>query len=525
MAAVIGKPEPDLQSALDRLTEAGLVLTQGVPPYASYIFKHALIQDAAYSTMLRARRQQLHSTIALLLEKQFSEVGGSTPEVVAQQFERAGQNEKAIAYWRQAGERDLRRFAMKESITHYSNALNLIAAMPETPERSGLELAVRLGLALAQQIAIGPTAKESGMNYERALTLSHMLPGRGRERFLATWGRWFHETMSRRSADAFKLAEELVVIARELNDSDLMVEAYHAQMPGLLWQGDFYATKETAQDVIRLYDRERHRDHAYYFGGHDSRVCARSFWAMCLWGQGYFDQARQMVAHCIEDARALGHAFSLAHSLNMGSLTLVLINEVNACRAVADELYPLAERNKFPWPLTYARFLRGWVTSRQGELNAGIEQMLKAVDEPSAAVLRPMLLTLIAQQQLRAAQITDAARTLDRATNDMQSGDARFYEAETIRLRGEISLAQPLGNVVEAEAAFRQAMAFAARQSCRAIELRAAMSLARLWRDQGKRDEARDLLAPVYGWFTEGFDTLDLKDAKALLEELAALVQ
>ncbi len=240
LATVIDEPEPDLQSSLDRLTEAGLLFRQGVPPHASYIFKHALIQDAAYSTMLRARRQQLHSSIGLVLEKQYSEVGSPMPEVIAQQFERAGQSEKAIGYWRQAGERDLRRFAMKESITHYSNALHLTVAMPETPERVGLELGICLGLGLAQQIAMGPTAKEPGMHYERALTLSRMLPGRGRERFLATWGRWFHETMSRRSADAFELSEELVVIARELNDSDLMVEAYHARMP------DCYG-KETCQ--------------------------------------------------------------------------------------------------------------------------------------------------------------------------------------------------------------------------------------------------------------------------------------
>ena len=162
LAVVVGEPESDIQSALDRLTHAGLLFRQGVPPHASYMFKHALIQDAAYSTMLRGRRQQLHSTIALVLEKQFAGVGGPTPEVIAQQFERAGQSEKAIAYWRQAGERDLRRFAMKEAITHYSKALQLIEAMPETSERSGLELGVCLGLGLAQQIAIGPAAKELG---------------------------------------------------------------------------------------------------------------------------------------------------------------------------------------------------------------------------------------------------------------------------------------------------------------------------------------------------------------------------
>ena len=160
------------------------------------------MQNAAYSTMLRGRRQQLHSAIAQALEERFPGLVYSTPEAIAQQFERVGQNEKAIQYWLRAGDRDLRRFAMKESITHYSNALRLVTAMPSTPERSGLELGVCLGLGLAQQIGIGPTAKESGVNYQRALTLSRTLPGRGRERFLATWGVWFHTGLSGRSTEA-----------------------------------------------------------------------------------------------------------------------------------------------------------------------------------------------------------------------------------------------------------------------------------------------------------------------------------
>ena len=224
--------------------------------------------------MLRARRQQLHSAIATVLENCFPDLVKSAPELIAQQFERAGQSEKAIHYWLQAGERDLRRFAMKELIAHYSSALRLVMAMPETPQRSGLELEVCLRLALAQLIGIGPTAKELGRALKRALKLNDTVPGYGRERFLATWGVWFSETMNRRSVEAFRLADDLVTIARELDDPDLLVEAYHAQMPGLLWQADSLATKEAAQEVIRLYDRERHRDHAYYFGGPFPRLRA-----------------------------------------------------------------------------------------------------------------------------------------------------------------------------------------------------------------------------------------------------------
>ena len=520
LAAVAGLADAVLLDALIRLTEAELVFLRGTPPNAIYTFKHALVQDAAYSNMLRTRRQELHAAIALVLEKRFPEVVKSTPEVIAQHFELAALNHRAIAYWQRAGERDLRRFAMKESIAHYANALRLVTTLPDAPERSNLELGVRLGLALAQQIGIGPTAAEPAENYQRALALSSMLPDRGRERFLATWGVWFHMTMSGRGIEGFRLADDLLTIARELDDSSLILEAHHARTPGLLWQGHWAATKDSALEAIRLYDRERHGDHAYYFGGHDSRVCSQAFHAISLWGLGYPDQAERTVWQCIEDARALGHIFSLAHGLNMGSLTLLLLADVNACQTVTDEIYPIAERNKFPWPLAMARFLRGWLAAQQANPDGGIEQMLKAADEPSQSVLRPMLLTLIAQQQMRAARLGEAVGTLERAADHVRAHQNRFYEPELIRLRGEIALAQSRDNATEAVAAFRRALGVAARQSCRSIELRAGVSLARLLGENGRRTEARSVLAPLYGAFTEGFARPDLQTAKALLAEL-----
>jgi class 3 adenylate cyclase/predicted ATPase len=521
LAAVAGLPDAVLQDALIRLTEAGLVSLRGTPPNATYTFKHVLVQDSAYSNMLRARRQQLHSAVASVLEKRFPEVVKSAPELIAQQFERAGQNEKAIHFWRQAGERDLRRFAMKESIAHYSNARRLVLAMPENPQRSALELEVCLRLAQAQQIGIGPTAKEAALNYQQALTLSHTLPERGRERFLATWGIWFHHTVSGRTTEAAALADELVTIARELNNTDLLVEAYHARVPTLMRKPDFAGMRETAQEVIRLYDRERHRDHAYYFGGHDARVCAQSFYAMSLWGLGLPDQAEQMAWQCITDGRALGHSFSLAHGLNMGSVTFLLLNDVSACQTVVDELHPLAERNKFFWPLKQARFLRGWLTAQETDVDAGAQQMLSAINEPGSAVLRSILLGLVAAQQIGAGRLDAAITTLDHAMKEIREQRTRFYEPEIIRLGGEILLARSPDDASQAEAAFRHAKAVAAEQSCRILELRAAVSLAKLLGGSGRKAEARDALAPVHGAFTEGFARADLQAAKTLLAGLS----
>jgi len=517
LAAVAGVSDAVLQDALIRLTEAELLFLRGAPPNAVYTFKHALVQDSAYSNMLRARRQQLHAAIALVLEKRFPELVSATPEVLAQQFERAGQNDRSVHYWRQAGERDLRRFAMKESIAHYSNALRLVGQMPETRERSILELGVCLRLALAQQIGIGPAAKEPAVTYQRALMLARGLD-LARERFLATWGAWFHNTMTGRVAEASACADDLVEIARELDDTDLLLEAYHAQMPGLLRTGDIPAMRQAAQEVINRYDREHHRDHAYYFGGHDSRVCSQSFLALSLWGLGFPDQAQRMAWQCIEDARSLGHTFSLTHALNMGSLTLLLLNDVDACQAIADELHPLAESNKFPWPLAHARFLRGWLRSQRGEVAAGIEEMLRAVSDPSSAAVQTILLTLVAAQQLHGAHFDGARATLDRVLTDAQ---VRFYQPEALRLRGDLSLARSAGSTAEAEELYRRAITVAAEQSCRAVELRAATSLAKVLGDRGHRAEAREVLGPICGAFTEGFDKPDLIAGRALLATLS----
>ena len=214
----------------------------------------------------------------------------------------------------------------------------------------------------------------------------------------------------------------------------------------------------------------------------------------------------------------MGHTFSIAHGLNMGGLTHLLLNDVDACRAVTDELYPLAEQNKFPWPLVYAKFQRGWLLAQAGDRSGGIAQMLKAADGAPAAVLEPILLTLVARQQIIAGQLDGALATLDRAAISTRYN--KFFDAERTRVRGEVWLAQSRDNVAQAEAAFRQAMAIAAGQSCRMLELHAATSLARLLADSAREGEARDVLAPVYGAFTEGFGRPDLQAAKALLAEL-----
>jgi predicted ATPase len=406
---------------------------------------------------------------------------------------------------------------MKESLAHYSNALRLVMAMPETPERDGTELDIRLGLGLGQLIAIGPTAKEAREHYQRALALSQELPDRGRERFLATWGMWFNATTGGRVEEASVLVDQLLPIARELDNTDLLLEAYHARVPMLLRLPDFAGMSEAAREVLRLYNPERHRDHSYYFGGHDARMCARSFYAVSLWGQGLFDQAKGTALQSIADARVLGHVFSAAHALQRGAIYMALMRDTDACRAMTDELYPLAERNKFPWQLADAHFLRGWLAAQAGDFDAGIQSMNDAAI-PGGAAFGPMYSVLIVEQELRAGYAERALARVERTIEEMTVKANRFCAPELFRSRGEALWAQRRPD--DAERAFGEALAMARAQACRPLELRAATSLARLLAASGRKAEARDLLAPVYAAFTEGFDRADLQAAKALLAGL-----
>lgn len=521
LAAIVGLPDPTLQDALSQLAAAELLFRRGTPPNATFTFKHALVQDAAYATMLRGPRQQLHARIGETLEKRFPEVLGSTPEVVAQHFEQAGQYPHAIRYWRQAGDRALHNSALKEAITHYSNALRLAAELSDPSVRAGEELAISLQLGLATQMAAGPSSTESAGYYERAEALSRSLPGRDRERFMAAWGLWLHCLMTHRAAETFQRTGEMLAIARELDDPDLMLEAYHAIAPGFQQTGDYQGMRDATEEVIRRYDRQRHRDHAYIFGGHDSRVCAHTFRAVSLWGLGFFDQSTEAAYTAIADARALGHAFSLAHGLNQSGLALMLLRNTAACQTIADELVPFADRNKFPWPLAYGHFLQGWLLTQRGEYDLGIKQMRTAAEQPSARNRRPLLTSMIAEALGRAGQYQAALEALDQARQLEIAQTFRLYTSETTRLRGEFLLRLSPANDAEAAACFTESIAIAEQQSCRAVVLRATASLARLRRDQNRRKEARDLLASVYQTFTEGFATPDLKEATALLTELS----
>lgn len=520
LAAVAELPDAGLRTSLTQLTEAELVFQRGTPPNAIFTFKHALVQDAAYSTMLRAKRQQLHARIAQALENHFPDLVRSTPEVVAQHLEKAGKIQLAIRYWRQAGDHALRNSSLKEALAHLSDALRLAETDPDAATSAEQELAICLQLGLVSQMAGGPTSKLARDYYQRAEKLARNMPARGRELFIAIWGIWFFLVQTMQFEAAITRAGELLAIAHDIGDNDLVLEAHHASLPGLHATGQFPAVKIAAQEARRLYERKRHGDHANMFGGHDSGVCARSYQALSLWAFGFFEQASREAHATIAEARTLGHQFSLAHGLLQAALTFLFLRDEAACAAIAAELLPLAEKNKFPWPLAYGQFLTGWVRAHRGEHDAGVVQMMTAAAQPSAGSRRQLMLVLAADVEAQAGRNSAALGILEPARQISIDTGLRVYDAEISRLRGDILLRLSPNNEAEAEACFADALATSRQQSCRALELRTVASLARLRRDQNRSKEARELLAPVCDWFTEGQDVPDLKAAKALLAGL-----
>ena len=518
---VAGKPEAELASALERLIAAGLLFRQGVPPHATYLFKHALVQDTAYGSLLRGARRELHGRIVDTLVSIFPDQAAVAPELIAKHLEGAERPVEAIERWQEAGDRAMRRSATIEALAHFGRALELVISLPETRSRSERELAILLRLGLASQVANGPASPQTAEYYRRAVELSRAL-AEPRQEFMAAWGLWLHFNVQGLSKKALRHANWLLDLARDLHDADLELEGHHAHIPVFWMMGDLEALRGATLEVMHRYDPSKHSESAHTYVGHDSLVCARSFHSIALWALGFPAQAYEAARRAIDDARHVNHPFTLAHGLVQTAITFQLQRDRDACLDAAEEAIAVAERNGFPWPLAFGRFCQGWVRCIDGNTDTGIAAMLDAAKHPSMANRRSYMLGIIASVQIEGGHLDAAVSSLEGALTTSRTLGIAFYDAEISRLQGRCLLTEGKASGETAEERYKLALDLARKQGARSFEVRSATDLARLWRDQGKPQQARELLAPVYGWFTEGFDTLDLKEAKALLDELHA---
>jgi predicted ATPase len=522
LAAVARKPEAELASALDRLIAAGLLFRQGVSPYATYLFKHALLRDAAYGCLLRSQRQTLHARIGSILEGQFPDVVEQQPAILAQHWTEAGSIERAIAYWTKAGRTSVARSAHEEAAVQSRKGLALLPALPEGPQRSRQEFELRAALGWALLFLKGEGAPDAGEEFIRARALCDQLGDRsnlGQVLYMQA----VHYVARAEYTAARQSAEDMLHLARERRDTGLEVRALQIMGRTLHWGGAFASAVGCFERVVGVGVPTFSLEDLYRMEG-ENRTIALAYLGMELAILGHLDEAISRCDEALASGRA-GHPYSFG-------IALLAAWEVNINRGAEQIAYEhltqwmaLAREQSFSQHLAGTGLRGARHLSERGETAEGLGRARQAFADMAATGYTSGVtgrLWLIAYCCQRAGEIDEALEQLAKGLHAAKAMGERCYEAELLRLKGELLLAHRPAPSHEAEACFQGALAVAREQEAKLWELRAAMSMARLWRDQGKRDEARELLAPVYGWFTEGFDTRDLKDAKALLEELAA---
>jgi predicted ATPase len=524
--SVAPEDEETLQAGLGQLVAAELLYQRGRPPRSRYVFKHALIQDAAYASLLKSTRRQIHQRIAQVLEAQFPEMAATQPELLAHHFteaaDAAAAAPTAVGYWQRAGERAVARSASLEAISHLTTGLGVLQTLPETAERNQQELLLQVTLGPALMNTKGFAASEAEHAYARARELCRSV-GDTPQLFSVLRGLWqFYNGRGAYQA-AREVGEQCLQLAKQGRDTARLLEAHHTLWTTPFLMGDLFLARTHLEQGLVLYDPQQARALAVLYG-HDPGVCCRGGAASVFWLLGYPDQALRQLHATHALAQELAHPPSLAFARMLTAIAYQLRRETDAAHEQAEALIDLATEQGFALFRAIGGILSAGTRTAlgpRGEQIGQIRQDLAAVRETGSVVWEPYFLGLLAQAYAQDGQVGAGLATLDEALAAAHGTGQRLVEAELYRLRASFLLRQPGTPQVEAEAWFQRALNFARRQEARSLELRAAMSLGRLWHQQGKRREAHDLLADIYAWFTEGFDTADLRDAKALLEELA----
>ncbi|MGE0825999.1 MAG: hypothetical protein AB7G75_15370, partial [Candidatus Binatia bacterium] len=534
-----------------------LLYQHGLPPQATYLFKHALIQDTAYQSLLKSKRQQLHQQIAQVLEVHFPDTKESQPELLAHYYTEASLKEQAISYWQQAGQRASQRSAYVEAIAHLTKGLELLKTLSDSPERTQQELTLQMALGAPLMATKGLAASEVGKAYARAQELCQQV-GDTPQLFPVLRGLLVFLAARAEHGVARGFAQRCLRLAQSVQDPALLMEAHYTRANNLFWLGEFVSAREHFEQSMGLYDSQRLFSHPFLYGQDTQVVClARAASVFCL--LGYLDQGLKLSHKAIALARELSHPHSLAYVLSSVVICHQCRQEEQVVLKQAEEAITLSTEQGFTYWVAWGTIFRGWALARRDQGEEGIIQLrqgLVAFQNTEAGSGQPYHLALLAEAYGKAGQVEEGLIALTEALEVTRKTDEHWYEAELYRLKGELTLQSKtsLGQVKtgqdtsentaprplvpdpqgEAEACFFKAIAIAQRQQAKSLELRAVMSLVRLRQQQaseaGSRNthhvshtrlaEAHKLLSDVYNWFTEGFDTQDLQEARSLLDEL-----
>ncbi len=533
-ASVIGKDVPlalldaigdvsdeELRRGLARLQAAEFLYEARLFPEVEYTFKHALTHEVTYTSLLLDRRKVLHERTADAIEAAYAGRLAEHYGELAHHYGRSTNTTQAVRYLQLAGQQSVQRSANAEAAGHFAAALNVLSTSPESPDRVQRELDLQIALGSALTATRGWAASEVENAYTRALELCHHI-GDVPQLFPALRGLWEVYEVKAQLQTTRELAERLLALAQQGHDANLLITAHHALGETLYLLGEFGRARAHLEQSLALYDPAQHGDLAFQGGGYDLKVACGSFLAWTLWFLGYPEQAMRTSQNALAWSRELTHPFSVAFAL-MGATWLHLLRrEKDATRERAEAWMALAAERGFAMWSAYAATLRGWALTTPGGVEgiAQIRQGLAAVQATGAELMRSHCLGFLAEAYGDMRQIDEGLAALEEALALVQSTGESWWNAELHRLQGELLLQHDVAGEQEAETCFRQAIDIASRQQAKSLELRATTSLSRLLQKQGKREDARRMLAEIYASFTEGFDTADLKDAKAVLDEL-----
>jgi predicted ATPase len=521
---VTSRPDGKLEQTLSALQAGEFIYERPAVGDIEYTFKHALTQEVAYNSLLIERRKLWHERAAVATESLYAERLDDHLGDLAHHYLRSDNVSKAVEYLGRAGQQAMQRSAYADAISSLSAAIDLLQRLPDSPERVQQELLFQLAVGPALMAVKGYAAPETERAYTRARELCERAGDRT-ELFPVLFGMWVVNLVRGELRTAHELAERLLRLAHSTHDRALLMRAHVALGETSYYMGELPLAREHLEIGICLYDRERHGPLVLRYGGYDAGVNCLGHAAWTLWHLGYVDEALKRGNEALALAQGLSHPFSQAWAENAVSIVHQYRREARATKETAESAIALSTEHGLTAMLALATILRGWAMADQGGTEEGIAQLqegLAAMRVTAAELVLPYFLSLLAEACRETGRLDDGLSALAEAQATVDEREIRLREPEIHRLKGEVLLRQDDSNVTEAQNCFRRAVEIARQHSAKSLELRATMSLARLLDQQGNRDEARAMLAEIYGWFTEGFDTVDLKDAKALLDELGA---
>jgi class 3 adenylate cyclase/predicted ATPase len=518
LQAIADQSEDKLRGGLTRLQAAEFLYETSLFPDLEFTFKHALTHEVAYGSVLQERRRALHARIVESIERLYPDRLAEQAELLAHHALRGELWQKATTYLHQAGRKAAACSANREAAQYFQQALEGLEHLPEDRETLEQAIDIRLDLGAVLRTIKRGSAPEVEQTYTQARELCRRL-GDTPQLFPVLWGLCRVHHSGGEFHKARELGEQLLSLAQSMQDPALILEAHHTQWSTLFSLGELLSVKEHCERGRALYDPRQHRQHAFLYAGHDPGVCCGSHAAEVLWLLGYPDNALRRSHETLFLGRELSHPYSLAYALLWSAKVHKFRGEMEAIRERTEEAMILATEQGFPRWVMLGAILRGWLSVEQGS-EQGIEQIRQALADQTAAAEQQSTLAFVAEAYGKAGQPEEGVSVVTEALARAGRTGVGYYEAELHRIKGEL-LRQTVPDEEEAERCFQKAVDVARGQSAKSLELRAMMSLSRLWQKQGKKEEARKLLAEIYGWFTEGFGTADLRQARTLLEELS----